>query len=124
MAAVVKLRTDYSTSDLRRLADASKHADQSRRLLSPAAVLDGMDREQAARIGGMDRQTRNWFALGPHPQRAREEREGDGVSIFGANERRVPVGIPRGDFFSRMIGEIKGAKCAIVRGSSRRSPSR
>ena len=57
MAAAVKLRTDYSASDLRRLATASKHANQSRRLLSLAAVLDGMDREQAARIGGMDRQT-------------------------------------------------------------------
>lgn len=70
MAAAVKLRTDYSASDLRRLAAASKHANQSQRLLSLAAVLDGMDREQAARIGGMDRQTlRDWVhrfnALGP-----------------------------------------------------------
>ncbi len=61
MASVVKLRTDYSASDLRRLAAASKHASQSRRLLSLAAVLDGMDRAEAARIGGMDRQTlRDW----------------------------------------------------------------
>lgn len=54
MAAAVKLRTDYSALDLRRLAAGSRHANQSRRLLSLAAVLDGMDREQAARIGGMD----------------------------------------------------------------------
>ncbi|MDR3489474.1 MAG: helix-turn-helix domain-containing protein, partial [Bradyrhizobium sp.] len=61
MAAAVKLRTDYSAWDLRRLAAASKHANQSRRLLSLAAVLDGMDRAEAARIGGMDRQTlRDW----------------------------------------------------------------
>lgn len=61
MAAAVKLRTDYSAVDLRRLAAGSRHASQSRRLLSLAAVLDGMDREQAARIGGMDRQTlRDW----------------------------------------------------------------
>ena len=61
MAAAVKLRMDYSASDLRRLAAASKHANQSRRLLSLAAVLDGRDREQAAKIGGMDRQTlRDW----------------------------------------------------------------
>lgn len=70
MASAVKLRTDYSASDLRRLAAASKHASQSRRLLSLAAVLDGMDRAGAARIGGMDRQTlRDWVhrfnALGP-----------------------------------------------------------
>ena len=61
MAAAVKLRTDYSAFELRRLASGSRHANQSRRLLSLAAVLDGMDREQAARIGGMDRQTlRDW----------------------------------------------------------------
>src|SRR6478735_969672 len=57
MPAAVKLRMDYSALDLRRLAAASRHAKQSRRLLSLAAVVDGMDREQAARIGGMDRQT-------------------------------------------------------------------
>lgn len=57
MPAAVKLRTDYSAFELRRLAAGSRHANQSRRLLSLAAVLEGMDREQAARIGGMDRQT-------------------------------------------------------------------
>src|SRR5829696_2380817 len=36
-------------------------ARKSRRLLSLAAIVDGMDREHAARIGGMDRQTlRDW----------------------------------------------------------------
>src|ERR1044072_7010724 len=61
MPAAVKLRTDYSALGLRRLAAASRHANQSRRLLSLAAVVDGMDRERAARIGGMDRQTlRDW----------------------------------------------------------------
>lgn len=61
MAAAVTLRTDYSVSDLRGQAAASKHANQSRWLLSMAAPLDGMDREQAARIGGMDRHTlRDW----------------------------------------------------------------
>jgi hypothetical protein len=61
MAAAVKLRTDYSAGDLRCLAKGSKDANQSRRLLSLAAVLDGMSRADAARIGGMDRQTlRDW----------------------------------------------------------------
>jgi transposase len=57
MAAGVKIRTDFSAAELRRLAAASKHANQSRRLLSIAAVLDGMSRADAVRIGGMDRQT-------------------------------------------------------------------
>ncbi len=57
----MKVRADFSAAELRRLATASKHANQSRRLLSLAAVLDGMSRAEAARIGGMDRQTlRDW----------------------------------------------------------------
>jgi transposase len=61
MAHVVRLRTDYSAAELRRLASSGRHANQSRRLLSLAAVLDGMSRADAARIGGMDRQTlRDW----------------------------------------------------------------
>ena len=61
MAAAVALRTDFSAAALRRLAAATRHAAQSRRLLSLAAVLDGMSRGDAARIGGMDRQTlRDW----------------------------------------------------------------
>jgi len=61
MPAAISLRTDFSASKLRRLAAATKNANQSRRLLSIAAVLDGMNRTEAARIGGMDRQTlRDW----------------------------------------------------------------
>jgi transposase len=52
------------------LAASTKDANQSRRLLSIAAVLEGMSRADAAKIGGMDRQTlRDWVhrfnALGP-----------------------------------------------------------
>src|SRR5918997_1657460 len=61
MPAAIRVRTDFSASELRRLAAATKHANQSRRLLSIAAVLDGMNGTEAARIGGMDRQTlRDW----------------------------------------------------------------
>ncbi len=61
MPAAVRMRTDYSAHELRRLAAGTRNANQSRRLLSLAAVLDGMSRAEAARIGGMDRQTlRDW----------------------------------------------------------------
>src|SRR6202011_385021 len=61
MPSAVTLRTDFSASELRRQAKRSKDNNQSRRLLSLAAVLDGMNRTDAARIGGMDRQTlRDW----------------------------------------------------------------
>src|SRR3954467_2795644 len=53
----VTLRTDYSAGELRGLATTTRNANQSRRLLSLAAVLDGMNRTEAARIGGVDRQT-------------------------------------------------------------------
>jgi transposase len=66
----VRLRTDFSATWLRRLASKGKDANQSRRLLSLAAVLDGKSRAEAATIGGMDRQTlRDWVhrfnAAGP-----------------------------------------------------------
>src|ERR1700733_4662817 len=61
MPSAVRLREDYSARELRALARWSKDANRSRRLLSLAAVQDGMDRGSAAKIGGMDRQTlRDW----------------------------------------------------------------
>jgi transposase len=90
MASAVSLREDYSAVELRRLAAATKNANQSRRLLSLAAVLDGMNRTEAARIGGMDRQTlRDWvhrfnahgpdglldsWSKGPEPRLSEEQR--------------------------------------------------
>ena len=61
MPSAVRLQEDYSAEELRALARRSKDVNQSRRLLSLAAVRDGMDRGSAAKIGGMDRQTlRDW----------------------------------------------------------------
>src|ERR1700675_3844634 len=61
MPSAVRLREDYSAEELRASARRSKNVNQSRRLLSLAAVRDGMDRGAAAKIGGMDPQTlRDW----------------------------------------------------------------
>ena len=61
MSAAICLRDDFEADELRGLAAKTKSADQARRLLALAAVYDGMDREEAARLGGMDRQTlRDW----------------------------------------------------------------
>ena len=55
------MQTDYTAGEVRRLAQRAKDAAQTRRLLAIAAVLDGASREEAAKIGGMDRQTlRDW----------------------------------------------------------------
>lgn len=70
MSSALPLRTDFSSDELRRLAGRSKDAKQARRLLSMAAICDGMDRGSAAKAGGMDRQSlRDWVIrfneLGP-----------------------------------------------------------
>jgi transposase len=57
----ISLRADYDAAELRALARRSRDVRQARRLLALAAVYDGMSRAEAARIGGMDRQTlRDW----------------------------------------------------------------
>lgn len=61
MSAALILRDDFAALDLRRLAKTCRNAKQSRRLLSIAAVYDGRSRADAAKVGGMDRQTlRDW----------------------------------------------------------------
>ena len=70
MSAPLPLRPDFDADKLRLLAKRCGDARQSRRMLSIAAVYDGMDRGSAAKIGGMDRQIlRDWVirfnAFGP-----------------------------------------------------------
>jgi transposase len=61
MGQAVGVRTDYTAGDVRRLAKWAKDAAQARRLLALAAVLEGTSRSEAAKVGGMDRQTlRDW----------------------------------------------------------------
>ena len=91
MGSAIPLRTDYSASELRLLAKWAEDAGQARRLLSLAAVVDGMSREEAAEIGAMDRQTlRDWVhrfnangpaglingkAPGPRPKLSPEQKQ-------------------------------------------------
>jgi len=59
--AIPITRTDYSTTQLRGLAARSDDAEQARRLLAIALILDGQTRTEAAEICGMQRQTlRDW----------------------------------------------------------------
>ena len=110
MPAAVKIRTDFTAGELRRLAAATKNANQSRRLLSLAAVLDGMSRAEAARIGGMDRQTlRDWVHRfnehGPdrlkdtrskgHPPRLSPEQQAEWAHLIEAGPDRAVHGVVR-----------------------------
>ena len=61
MGQAIAVRTDFTARQVRRLAERARDGGQVRRLLAIAAVLDGASREEAAKIGGMDRQTlRDW----------------------------------------------------------------
>src|SRR5271163_5178182 len=65
MGRAIAVRTDYTVGEVRGFARRAKDAAQARRLLAIAAVLEGASREDAARIGGMDRQTlRDWVKYG------------------------------------------------------------
>ncbi len=61
MPGGIELRDDYEAGQLRKLAKRYRDARQICRLLALAAVYEGKSRAEAARIGGMDRQTlRDW----------------------------------------------------------------
>ena len=61
MGRAIAVRTDYTAGEVRRVAKRAKDGAQARRLLAIASVLDGASRTEAAKIGGMDRQTlRDW----------------------------------------------------------------
>jgi transposase len=136
MPSAVRLREDYSAEELRRLARRSKDVNQSRRLLSLAAVRDGMDRAPAARMGGMDRQTlRDWvhrfnasgpeglidnWTEGPKPRLSAEQlaefaqiveagpdRERDGVVRWRRNDLKRVIAERFGvDFHARYVGKL------------------
>ena len=70
MAAPVRLRSDFDAGQLRGLANRSRDANQTRRLLALAAISEGQSRSDAARIGGVGLQiVRDWVlrfnAIGP-----------------------------------------------------------
>jgi transposase len=61
MGQAIAVRTDHTAGEVRGFAKRAKDVAQARRLLAIAAVLEGASREDAAKIGGMDRQTlRDW----------------------------------------------------------------
>lgn len=61
MGRPLALRDDFAAADLKRLARASRDADQTRRLLALAVIYDGGSRAEAAETGGVGRQiVRDW----------------------------------------------------------------
>src|SRR6185437_9616276 len=110
MGRAVGLREDFGTVELRRLARRATDAAQARRLLALAAVRDGMNRTEAARIGGMDRQTlRDWVHRfnqhGPegltdtwskgHPPRLSAEQQAELAHLVETGPDRAVHGVVR-----------------------------
>jgi transposase len=110
MPRIVAVKLSHTPDELRRLATRTKDANQSRRLLSIAAVLEGMSRTDAAKIGGMDRQTlRDWVhrfnASGPDglrdnwvrekPRRLTKAQQAELSQVVEAGPDRVVDGVVR-----------------------------
>src|SRR5580704_5112648 len=94
MAAAVPLREDFSAVELRPLAKRSTDAHQSRRLLSLAAVRDGMDRGEAAKIGGDGppdlARLGSWLQRGRSGRALRQLDEAETASFAGSTGRVGP----------------------------------
>lgn len=96
MASPIRLRDDFDGDDLRALARRSKDGGHTRRLLSLAAIYDGVSRTEAARIGGVGLQViRDWAlrfnAVGPDGLR---DRKAPGkTSILDENQRKALVAL-------------------------------
>ena len=61
MAAAIGVRSDYTSTDLRRFSRRCDDPDQVRRLLALALILDGGSRSEAATMAGVTLQiVRDW----------------------------------------------------------------
>lgn len=61
MAAAIGVRTDYTSADLRGFSRRCGDADQVRRLLALALILEGGSRSEAAKVAGVTLQiVRDW----------------------------------------------------------------
>ena len=94
MPRAITLRSDFTASDLRRLARLSKDAPQARRPLALAAIYDGGKRTEAARLGNVTLQiVRDWVvrfnAEGPEGLRDRKAPGPSGpIAAIGSRQRR------------------------------------
>ncbi len=87
---MIRLRDDYTSVQVREFAKHCQDSRQTRRLLSIAAVYDGMSRADAAKVGGMDRQTlRDWVhRFNAHGPNGLVNRRGGGPkSLLSASQK-------------------------------------
>ena len=113
MGQAIAVRTDFTTGEVRRFAKRAKDAAQARRLLAIAAVLEGASREDAAKIGGMDRQT-----LGDPVQRARAGRSinipSPGASKLGRKHRAFLARLVEEGPIPAVHGVVRWRACDLI----------
>ena len=111
MRKAIAVRSDYTSREVRRLAKQSNDAWQARRLLAIAAVLDGTSREEAAKIGGMARQTlRDWVIRfnDEGPQDLRKKPSPGAPGKLGAKHKEFPPVSPTRDRSRRLMAWCAG----------------
>ena len=86
----IPLTADYDAAGLRAAARASKDANQTRRLLTLAAIYDGATRTEGAAIGGVTVQiVRDWVVrLNTHGPEGLIDRKGGGTPAILTDEHR------------------------------------
>jgi len=91
----IPLSPDYDAVSLRAAARGSKDANQTRRLLTLAAIYDGATRSQAAVIGGVTVQiVRDWVAkLNTYGPAGLIDRRGGGTPPILSDEHRRALAV-------------------------------
>ena len=117
MAASIRLRADYSGDDLRALARRSKDGSHTRRLLSLAAVYDGANRTEAAKIGGVGLQViRDWVLRfnADGPEGLRDRKAPGKTSILDAAQRRALVAMVEDGPIPAIHGVVRWRLCDLL----------
>jgi transposase len=107
MAAAIGVRSDYTSADLRRFARRCGDADQVRRVLALAVILDGASRSEAAKVAGVTLQVvRDWVlrfnAAGPE---GLATRKAPGRASILNDEQRA-----------RLVGEVEAGPIPAAHG--------
>jgi len=117
MGQPIAVRRDYTSAQLRGLATRCQDVAQARRLLSLAAVIDGASRAEAAKLGGMDRQTlRDWAhrfnEAGPEGL-INQAAPGAAPKLSAAQRKKLAALIERGPI-PAVDGVVRWRACDLV----------
>ena len=105
MGAAIGLRDDFDAAGLRRLARATRSANQGRRLLALPEIYDGGSRSDAARIGVHPRGIES-FELVPETNALRRSQIESGVLEFKVSQGGIERGGRTGGHFNAIAQNL------------------